>query len=262
MAESSDNRQVSQNPRHSGERYWSERFARHFNPRGTGHRDYSTSYNRWMYRAKHRALRRALRGFQPSRALDVGSGTGWCVEKLLRAGISVDGCDITEISVTELRRRHGNRGTNFFQLAIGEDSIPRPDASYELVTALDVMYHIVSREQFEAALTELSRVLRPGGRMIVTDGLTGVNRTPAEHVHFRSVDRWRDASASHGLQLREVRPLYRWLSRPREAGPFRRLPDAVRGPIEYSLERVAPREAHMHCAVLERVNDRSVRPPA
>jgi len=40
-------------------------------------------------------------------------------------------------------------------------------------------------------------------------------------------------------------PLYRWLSREPEESALRRLPDGVRGTVEYALEGVAPEPAHM-----------------
>src|SRR6059058_2601072 len=83
--------------------YWSDRLAGQYDLRGTGHLSYSARYNQWLYRAKRRALRRALRSLQPrARALDLGSGTGWVVAELIRAGADVEGCDIAELAVKRL----------------------------------------------------------------------------------------------------------------------------------------------------------------
>ena len=50
---------------HRPEAYWSERLDGEFNLKGTGHIGYSRGYNRWLYRAKGRALRRALKSVNP-----------------------------------------------------------------------------------------------------------------------------------------------------------------------------------------------------
>lgn len=227
--------------------YWSERLRDGSGLRQTGHWLYSERYNRWLYRAKRRALRRALGDLHPPlHALDVGSGTGWVVEQLLSWGATVDGSDIAEPALHELRERHA--GVTFFQLAIGDDPVPRPDGVYELITAFDVMYHVVEDAQWRAAVDELARVLRRGGRLIVTDGFGSRDRHDARHVKFRSMARWHQAAAAAGLRPHASGPLYRWLSREPDEPGLRHVPGALRGPLEYALERIAPRSPHLRWA--------------
>jgi SAM-dependent methyltransferase len=232
--------------------YWSDRLETGFNLRATGHWLYSERYNRWLYRRKGRALRRALAGVAaPVHALDVGSGTGWVVEQLLAIGATVEGSDIAAPAVSELSARYP--GVAFFELAIGADRVPRPDASYDLVTALDVMYHVTDDGQWHDAVAELARVLRPGGLLVITDGLGDEDFQPAPHVRFRTMGRWLDTAARTGLERHEYGPLFRWLSRSRATPGFRRLPDGVRGALEYTLDRFVPDPPHMRWATFRRV---------
>jgi SAM-dependent methyltransferase len=184
-----------------------------------------------------------------TRALDIGSGVGWVVQQLLRHGMHVEGCDIAPVSVEELGRRFPD--VTFFKLAVGAEKIPRPDASYGLVTALDVTYHITDDAKWLAAVGEIARVLEPGGRLVVSDGLGDDTSEPAPHVRFRSLEMWSRAE-QFGLEIREVRPYFRWLSRPRNARGFRRLGDRTRGALEFALELALPRSPHMRCATLVR----------
>jgi SAM-dependent methyltransferase len=232
--------------------YWSERLSDHYNLRGTGHLSYSRAYNGWLYRAKRRALRRTLQAVDPGMAaLDLGSGTGWVVRELLTAGLRVDGCDVAEIAVARLRERFP--AATIFQAELGADRIPREDAAYDLVTALDVMYHVTDDATWEGALFEAARVLRPGGAMIVSDTFGAKDRMPGAHVHFRSLARWNAAAAAAGLRGERLDPYFRWLSRdPDEGLVLRRLPDGVRGATEYALETIAPRPPHMRLAVFSR----------
>src|SRR4051812_34816994 len=191
--------------------YWSHRLTDTFNLRGTGHIEYSESYNRWLYRAKRRALRAAVSGLAPgARALDVGSGTGWVVDQLRQLGLRVDGCDITEVAVSRLRQSYPD--AQFFQLRLGTDEIPVEDATYDAVTALGVMYHVTDDMEWAAGIGELVRVLRSGGRLVVTDRLGSTDVMPAEHVRFRSLARWMEMASSCGLVLERQRPMFRWLS--------------------------------------------------
>ncbi len=231
--------------------YWTRRLESERSLRGTGHILYSEGYNRWLYRAKRRALRRALGdAVAQTRALDAGCGSGWVVGQLTAMGASVDGFDIAAPAVERLRAQ--SEGGDFFQLALGEEPIPRPDASYDLVTALDVAYHVVDDQRWENAVAEMARVLRPGGRLMVTDSLGPVDRRASAHVRFRSAQRWRDAASDAGLRLESTGPLYRWLSRDPGRGGFSRLPGRVRGALEYGLETLAPRSPHMRWAILRK----------
>ncbi len=230
--------------------YWSDRLSDGFDLRATGQIEYTEAYNVWLYRAKRRALDASLRDVPAKTpALDIGSGVGWVVEQLLRHGMAVEGCDIAPVSVEELGRRFPE--ATFFKLALGADVIPRPDSTYGLVTALDVTYHVTDDEQWLAGLADIARVLEPGGRLIVSDGLGDATSEPASHVRFRSRELWSQAER-FGFELREVRPYFRWLSRPRNTRGFRRLGDRTRGAVEFALEFALPRKPHMHCATLVR----------
>jgi SAM-dependent methyltransferase len=236
----------------SSREYWSRRLGEHFSFRGTGHLSYSEAYNRWLYRAKRRALAPLLDGIDSGgRVLDVGSGTGWVVGELRARGLEVEGCDLVAPAVERLRARFED--VPFFIVELGADPIPREDAAFDAVTALDVLYHVTGDAAWERALAELARVLRVGGELIVSDGLGDSERTPAEHVRFRSLERWRAAAAPLGLRIDEVTPLYRWLSRDPGSGLVARVPGAVRGPIEYGLELAWRRRPHMRIASLRRV---------
>lgn len=232
--------------------YWSQRLSADCSLRGTGHISYSAAYNRWLYRAKRRALQRALLGLRlPWRALDVGSGVGWVVQELLARGAEVEGCDIAEVAVVQLRQRFP--GTTFFQTTLGASPLPRADRSYDVITLLDVAYHITDEAAWRAAMSDLGRLLASDGRLVVSDGFGEETISPASHVRFRSRAEWESAAAAAGLRLARLDPYFRWLSRDREASVLARLPDTWRGAIEYGLEWVAPRRAHMQCAVFVRV---------
>jgi SAM-dependent methyltransferase len=245
----SDNRCMSDDYR--PEEYWTERLTSDFNLRGTGHICFSEGYNRWLYRAKRRVLRRALHGLQaPMHALDIGSGVGWVVDQLLAAGASVEGCDVAEVAVERLRASHPN--ATFFVAAWGTAPISRPDQSYDVVTLLDVAYHVVDDDRWAVGVRDAARLLRPGGRLIVTDSLGRDDAAPAPHVRFRSRARWERTARDAGLELVTVMRYVAWLSRDRDAVGFGRMSDNVRGAVEYLLEVVAPRPAHLRGAVFVR----------
>lgn len=229
--------------------YWDERLAGDGGLRATGHHCYGEAYNRWLYRAKRRGLRWALRGVPAAAsALDVGSGNGWVVSQLLDRGMEVQACDIAPVAVDRLRRRWPD--LRIEQVALGTDALPWPDDRFDLVTALDVTYHVVDDDRWRAGLAEIARVMRPSGRVVVTDGFGPTDVAPQPHVRFRSAGRWDDAAAEAGLRRLGSKPLYQWLSRDPDESRLARLPDGLRGAVEFAADRVFHGRPRLRITVL------------
>jgi SAM-dependent methyltransferase len=93
-----------------------------------------------------------------ARLLDAGCGSGRTLDDLARFG-RVEGLDIDARAV---RAAHG-RGHDVWLADIQQ--IPLPDRCFEVVTCLDVLEHVPDDRR---ALSELLRVTRPGGTLVVT----------------------------------------------------------------------------------------------
>src|SRR3984893_2230285 len=90
--------------------------------------------------------------------LDVGCGTGANLELLARFG-DAEGVDVSPGALDFCRQR------GLKSVRQGEaESLPFPDASFDLVTGLDVVEHL---DDDVAGLKEMWRVLRPGGRALL-----------------------------------------------------------------------------------------------
>src|SRR3954469_10987363 len=80
-----------------------------------------------------RVLESHLNGASDRRILDVGCGTGTMIQHLSRFG-TAEGVDASEEAVAFCRQR----GINRVQVVAG-GPLPFPDASFDLVTAFDVI---------------------------------------------------------------------------------------------------------------------------
>jgi SAM-dependent methyltransferase len=108
-----------------------------------------------------------LAGSGPGDALDVGMGPGRLCSELDRVGWTISGVD-TSNEMIELARCRLPRASAHL-LRASADELPFDDDSFDLVTAIGVLeYAGVPR-----ALHELSRVLRPGGRAILSYPVRG-----------------------------------------------------------------------------------------
>jgi SAM-dependent methyltransferase len=119
----------------------------------------------WWFIGRRVILRSILEtGLEPEttserRILDVGCGTGTNLSELRRFG-AVKGVD-SESAAVQFCHRRGERDVEH----LPGTELPLPDASFDLVTLLDVIEHV---EDDQVLLSEVWRVLAPGGRVLVT----------------------------------------------------------------------------------------------
>jgi SAM-dependent methyltransferase len=151
--------------------FWEGRLRTEFDLTGVGYRRIGKPFNKALYRQREIVLGRVIKrtGIDPRgvRIVELGPGTGFYVELWRRWGAAgLVGLDITEVATERLAATFPE-----FRFAFA-DITERwlvEDASAELVTAFDVLFHVVDDERFATALAEAARVLRPGGHPLVSD---------------------------------------------------------------------------------------------
>jgi ubiquinone/menaquinone biosynthesis C-methylase UbiE len=100
--------------------------------------------------------------------LDVGCSGGYLARLLAAAvtpGGQVTGVDPSTPAITYARRRAP--GNCSFTTGMAQD-LRLPDGSFDVVTSTLALHHVPEPER-PAALGEMYRVLRPGGRLLIAD---------------------------------------------------------------------------------------------
>jgi arsenite methyltransferase len=119
--------------------------------------------------ARRRGLVRAALGAQPGdRILDVGCGPGFFESELLREvgpEGSVVGVDSSAASVAAATSRLAGRDNVAFHEA-DATTLPVEDGEFDRALSVQVLEYV---PDVDAALRELRRALRPGGRVVVWD---------------------------------------------------------------------------------------------
>jgi ubiquinone/menaquinone biosynthesis C-methylase UbiE len=116
-----------------------------------------------------KGVRRVAREVVPPQpgwqVLDVGCGTGTGLEAYADAGCTVTGLDASEAMLARAAARLGDRAD--LHLAAG-DRLPCDGGTFDLVTATMVV-HSVPIEDRAGLLSEMARVAKPQGTLLITD---------------------------------------------------------------------------------------------
>lgn len=122
------------------------------------------------------------------RVLEVGCGGGSGCHEILAAGATeVTGVDV-DVKAVQFARQNFNSPQLKFDV-VQDAGLPVQDARFDVVVALETIEHVQDDHSF---VKELSRVLRPGGELLlstpnrlVTNPGTSINARPANPLHVR-----------------------------------------------------------------------------
>ena len=157
-------------------------------------------YDRFIRRPKVRRLRHLLKLPTDGRMLDAGGGTGRVSSQLRHL---VGQLVVGDFSRRMLRQAQLKGNLRPVQMYV--EVLPFPNASFERILVVDALHHF--RDQ-RAAIRELLRVLKPGGRLVIEE--QDINRFPIKIValverlifmgsHFHSADEIAEMIRAHGL---------------------------------------------------------------
>lgn len=216
---------------------------------------YARAGTRLVLDAQHARLAAALRLGTDARLLDLGCGVGHLLQWLARHSGPMQGYGV-DLSLNSLRRA---RAAGTPRLCCADAAaLPYADASFDAIVCNGAAHHL---PDLAAALRELHRVLRPGGRLVlfepVDSPLTGAIRgtlfrqsryeSPADLEHKHDFTRASVAAAlRHGGFVDVASSAHDFLAYPLTgmymALPWsgsRRLMRALLR-VEHGLERLAP----------------------
>ncbi len=113
-----------------------------------------------------RLLERFIAGLEtPARVLDAGCGHGAYVTRRLHRSEQVLGLDIAWNQL--ILARENLHSASLVQADIA--NIPAKDDTFDGIVAMHSLIHLPD-SQHQSAIAEFARVLRPGGRLLVSEG--------------------------------------------------------------------------------------------
>ncbi len=98
-------------------------------------------------------------------AADIGAGTGFITEGLIRKGLQVIVVDQSEMMLSEMKKKFIN--VREIDYRVGEaDKLPIPNETVDYSFANMYLHHV---ETPPKAIREMVRILKPGGKLVITD---------------------------------------------------------------------------------------------
>jgi 2-polyprenyl-3-methyl-5-hydroxy-6-metoxy-1,4-benzoquinol methylase len=155
----------------------------------------------------HFLLGRVNRG---DRVLDLGCGDGWMTAELARAGAAPTGIEVAQAAIDRARQRHPELE---LRLAPIEGPLPVEDNACDVVWASEVIEHVADTAGW---LSEIRRVLRPEGRLLLTTpnhsrlrllvaGIERYSEPLGDHLHLYSTSSLRGVLGEFDFNEIEIR---------------------------------------------------------
>lgn len=123
----------------------------------------------------------AALGEDARNAVDLGCGTGACALLLAELGHRVTAVDGSEGMLSHARQDAEDRGLDLTFVHSTMDDAAIPDASADIVTLRNVLWTL---ENPAGALSLAHRILRPGGKVLISDGLWFLHRRNDSAAEF------------------------------------------------------------------------------
>jgi ubiquinone/menaquinone biosynthesis C-methylase UbiE len=101
-------------------------------------------------------------------AIDIGTGRGQFAIYLARLGFSVTGVDLSSDMISHARRNEMTRRLNIVFQTGDAEQLDFGDNTFDVAVSRNLLWTLPNPEQ---ALNEWRRILKPGGRLVVSDGL-------------------------------------------------------------------------------------------
>lgn len=185
-------------------RYWEERHRAQGDLRSGGHIGLDEAANQVFYYTRLGKLleivgdRNSLD--EPLFLLDAGCGKGPFARALVGCGFAVDGIDSSPTAIEFCRATGPGR------YEVSDLADWRSPTLYDVVFAIDVLFHVVDDLDWQASVDNLASLVRIGGKLVITDEGGEVRRQAGNYIVHRPTSEYVDALAWRGFTYQEFRP--------------------------------------------------------
>lgn len=206
--------------------YWERRLRSTPGLKGVGYARLGQQFNEAMYELRRRTFPVFLQEWgitrTPFDVLDIGSGTGFYIQEWTKAGArSVTGSDLTRVAVERLSQAFP--GVAFHQFDVGGAERPAAFGQYDIVSAMDMLFHIVDDAAYERAIRNCHALTKPGGHFVLSEVFLEGERVSVPHMVSRSLREISALLEDTGFEIVDRRPMFVLMNYPVDAGRLAQL---------------------------------------
>ena len=200
------------------QRYWQERLQEEYSLKSVGYLKLGEQYNRWLYKIRRRTFRAEVFRFIKTRlaefeVLDIGSGTGFYINCWQELGVHrICGVDITTVAVDQLKKSFPSY--EFYQSDIGGDLTFLLNRSFDAISAMDILFHILDDDRYNKALSNIFSLLKIGGYFIFTENMLRLDPVRSTHQVSRSRQYVENALIDCGFEILHHNAVFYWMNSP------------------------------------------------
>lgn len=201
--------------------YWENRLKRNFGLDGVGCLKQGKCYNNWLYKIRENVFIRRVKAvginFNKVTVLDIGSGTGFYIDRWKDLGVkTIVGADIASAAIKELKQRYPDK--ELYQLDIGDNVEIFKERKFNVVSAFDILFHIVDDKHYEKAIRNIYSMLKPGGFFIFSENFlhreTVRETTKVKYQVCRSLSVIKKILEDAGFKIIERTPMFVLMNHP------------------------------------------------
>lgn len=128
------------------------------------HKTYIDRINEYVLKIKDSKSK--IKTLQKKTLVDLGSGQGYIAIEIAKKGINVVACDLSPESIKNINRYKDQfKIKNIEAIRCFAEKLPLKSSSADYVVANALLEHIAEEKQ---AIEEWKRILKPGGRMLIS----------------------------------------------------------------------------------------------
>lgn len=205
--------------------FWEDRLGSDWTETGVGYRALGKPFNVWMYRLRRELFLESIGDSEiitgGAKVFDIGSGTGFYVKLWRELGAGrIVGSDITKAAVGNLREKFPD--DEFHQFDAAEPELPIPAGSVDIVSAMDILFHITDDDGHAQAIKNAAALLRPGGHFVFSENFLHVPEQRGPRQANRSLHRIEREVLDAGLEIVSREPIFVLMNAQVDAGWLRR----------------------------------------
>jgi SAM-dependent methyltransferase len=200
--------------------YWESRLKENFGLHGAGYIGLGRSYNNWLYKVRRKVFISRIKSmrldFSDNDILDVGCGTGFYVglwKNELGVG-HITGIDITNIAIENLKGKFPDAEFYTADISDADIALLIRRKEFDVVSAFDVLFHIIDDNRYEKAIKNIHSMLKPNGIFVFSDNFIHGPAIRSTYQISRSLSHIEKTLIENGFEIIQRRPMFVLMNTP------------------------------------------------